>query len=562
MKQALFKKITPNTNKVIALLKIVLLPILLYLLMYLALSYPLIKQFNTSFLGDSQDVYQNVWSLWWFAQVVDNTELTLWHTIMLYAPHGESLYTHALSPLHGALAYPLQKLFPWNITYNILIIFNFIASGVAMFWLSFYYTKRYLPSLLSGYLFTFSAYHFLHSRGHMEMAAMQWLTLFILVFVWLLDNPSLKKALLAAFLLLLVLLNTPYHVLYAAMAGCLMLVMYVLNKRHDSGAIKKQIKFLFFFVISSLVIATHILIPFYRATLRSELSGTHNPLDFSAEIGTYLARPAGYLGVVTNELWPAFLESPENSQIVSPEAAVRLTLVALLLSAWVLKKQWRLNHIVRLWGITGIIFLVLSLGPVLLVRGDPPLVGQKPLEISLPYGWISEVFPPLKLSGVPARMGIIPLMATALLAAIGFSRFRGKRGYAAIALLFAVLVLESLPKRFTPLDASMPESVQTLTKLPSGILLDRAHSRAEAMYYQTAHHQPLVDGYLSRVSQRNYDYSRNLAIGQSSDNLSALCTSYHIRYLWTGFPLDTIQPMITENETYVYDLHSQNICQN
>src|SRR5690606_13465389 len=146
-------------------------------------------------------------------------------------------------------------------------------------------------------------------------------------------------------------------------------------------------------------------------------------------------------------------------------------------------KQWRLNHVVRLWGTIGLLFLVLSLGPVLLVRGDPPIVGKKPLEISLPYRWISQVFPPLKLSGVPARMGIIPLMATSLLAAIAFSQFRGKRGYAAIAILSALLVLESLPKRFTPLDASLPKSVKVLAQQKPGFVLDRAHSRALAMYY-------------------------------------------------------------------------------
>lgn len=528
--------------------------------MYFALSYPLLKQFNTSFLGDSQDVYQNVWSLWWFQQAVDSKDLSLWFTNMLYAPQGETLYTHALSPLNGALAYPLQKFFPWHITYNILIVFNFVASGLAMYWLAFYYTKRYLPSLLSGFLFTFSAYHFLHSRGHIEMAAMQWLTLFVFAFVWLLDEPTVKKAFLAALFLILVLLNTPYHLLYAAMVGLVIIGTYASRYRKTTKQVKKLVKPLLLFCVTFLALASPLLIPFYQTTTQGEFEGIHNPIDFSAEIGSYIARPAGFLGTITKDFWPAFLESPEDSQIVSSEASVRLTLVALFLSLWILKKQWRLNHTIRLWGTIGLLFLVLSLGPVLLVRGDPPIVGKKPLEISLPYDWLSQVFPPLKLSGVPARMGIIPLMATSLLAAVALSQFKGKQGYAAITILSVFIVLESLPKRFTPLDASMPESVAVLAQLPQGIVLDRAHARAQAMYYQTIHHKPMVDGYLSRVSQKNYDYSRNLAVGQLGDNLNELCTKYQIKYLWTGYSINNLEPLYVENETYLYDLQPFEHC--
>jgi hypothetical protein len=542
--------------------KLLLLPVLIYLLGFILLTYPLITYFSSSFMGDSQDVYQNVWSMWWFQQAVDSKELGLWFTNMLYAPQGETLYIHALSPLNGALAYPLQKLFPWHIVYNLLIVFNFVASGLAMFWLAFYYTKRYLPSLLSGFLFTFSAYHFLHSRGHIEMAAMQWLTFFLLSFVWLLDAPTVKKALLAALLLLLVLLNTPYHLLYAAMMGLVIAGANFIHLRKNQAQIKKRVKPLLLFCVIFFALASPLLIPFYQTTTQGNFEGTHNPLDFSAEISSYIARPAGYLGVITQGMWPAFLESPEDSQIVSSEASVRLTLVALLLSAWVLKKQWRSNHTVRLWGAVGLVFLVLSLGPILLVRGDPPIMGKKPLKISLPYNWLSQAFPPLKLSGVPARMGIIPLMATSLLAAVGFSQFRGKRGYVAISILFALLVLESLPKRFTPLEASMPDSVSLLAQQSPGIMLDRGHARSLAMYYQTTHEKPLVDGYLSRVSQKNYDYSRNLAVGQSGDNLAELCTKYQIKYLWTGFPVSNLTPIVVEQDTYLYDLKPQNICVN
>ena len=142
--------------------KLLLLPALIYFIGFVLLTYPLITHFSSSFMGDSQDVYQNVWSLWWFQQAVDSKDLSLWHTNMVFYPQGASLYGHALSPLNGALAYPLQKFLDWHQVYNTLIIFNFVATGISLFWFTHYYIKSWFPSVVAGGLYTFSAYHFLH----------------------------------------------------------------------------------------------------------------------------------------------------------------------------------------------------------------------------------------------------------------------------------------------------------------------------------------------------------------------------------------------------------------
>ena len=73
-----------------------------------------------------------------------------------------------------------------------------------MFWLTHYFIKSYAASLLSGFMFTFSNFHFMHAQGHMQFVALQWLPLFLLSWFMLLNKPSTVNAIFAALALFLV----------------------------------------------------------------------------------------------------------------------------------------------------------------------------------------------------------------------------------------------------------------------------------------------------------------------------------------------------------------------
>lgn len=535
----------------------IFLPILSYFLAFSVLTYPLITYFDTAIMGDSQDAYQNVWSLWWFSRAMDDPKADLWHTNMLYYPQGASLYGHALSPLNGALAYPLQKFLSWHQVYNTLIIFNFVATGVSLFWFSYYYTKAWFPSLVAGGLYTFSTYHFLHSRGHIEMASMQWLTLSLFSLVWLLDKPSWKKAILAAIFLLLTLWNTPYHFLYITIVGLMLFMGYGWRYKRDRCRLKVLAVSLMKLVVCCMLILGSTLSSYLYHFTTQMFVGAHDARDFSAELFNYISKPNRFLGELTEGFWPKILEGSSSG-----EANVRLTLASIIFSGIALKLFARKDFRVNVWFTVGLIFLILSLGPVLLYQGVLPTINGKTIEISLPYAWLSKVLPPLRLSGVPGRMGVLPLLATCILTGFGLTYLQKKKKILLIVTLLILAVAESLPKTIPPLKTAIPYSISQLARLQPGGLLDLVHKPPLAMYYQLFHQKPLVDGYLSRISLTNSKYFGALTKAQETNNLWLLCTTYQVKYLWTNNQLDMLEPILEDQSTFLYDLKPQNICVN
>ena len=542
-------------QQVITMLKLFIPTAIMYLLLYCALTYPLIKSFSHSFMGESQDIYQNVWSLWWFAQAMDSREFSLWHTPLLFAPQGASLYGHALSPLHGALAYPLQKFLSWHETYNTLALFNFVATGASMFALAFYYTKSRFTSTVAGVFYTFSAYHFFHSRGHMEMAAMQWLTLFIVAFVWLLDNPSKKKALLAAGLLLLCFLNTPYHLLYAGLIAVALVAIQLATNKHRIALCKQWLLPLVWFAIFSTILVGPLLTQYSYHNSIEHYVGAHDPHQYSAEVFNYFARPDGVLGEWTKAYWPQVLESPgpfENN--------VRLSLVILLLAVI----GWRQSHLKKStkmqWALIGILFFLLSLGPRLQHLSNPITWQDQWIDIPLPYALAAQVVPPLKLSGVPARMAIFPLMAVSVLASFGVNHLLKRKANILLGSLLVLWFLESIPAPTTSQPASIPPEISALATMPAGILYDVAHNHSLSLYYQQFHRKPLATGYLSRISLTNSKYLGSLIRAQESNDLWALCNTHHIRYLWVTHSITGLDPITSSPDAFLYDLKPNGAC--
>ncbi len=546
------RRIFAKTEK---LLQFAVVPTIIYFLFCLVFFFPLLKQFNSSFLGDSQDVYQNVWSLWWFAQAVDNPELELWHTNLVYYPQGESLYGHALSPLNGALAYPLQKFLPWVQVYNTLIIFNFVVTGLSMFGLAYSYTKAKFPSLVAGAFYTFSAYHLMHSRGHIEMAAMQWLTFYLLSFIWMLDKPSAKKALVCALLLLLVLLNTPYHLLYAFLLCSILGAFYLGQKRNNKTEIKKIVRVLLQFGIISAALLGPLLLQYSYHNAVHHFVGAHDPREHSAELFNYFAQPDGVLGEWTDMLWPEILASPGFD-----ENQVRLSVVALVLVSIGLKTKDKRRATKRVWLAVGLIFLVLSLGPIVQYQGYPITRNNLWVYVPLPYALAEQMLPPLKLSGVPARMALVPVMSVSLLAAFGIQTLLEHKKYGLICLLLGFAFVESVPRAIAPLNAKPPESVLQLAALPAGGLLDVAHDQAQALYYQVFHHKPLTTGYLSRISLANSKKLGSLMHAQEMHNLWLLCATHQVRYLWVAEAIPGREPIAAETGAYLYDLKPDKTC--
>src|SRR4030042_6248184 len=105
-------------------------PILLYLIMFCILTYPLIFKFPTHFFADTGDGLQNVWNIWWVNKAVTQLHQSPWYTTYLHYPHGTSLLGHTLNPFTGFLGIFLLKFLSLIETHNVIVLFSFVIGGV------------------------------------------------------------------------------------------------------------------------------------------------------------------------------------------------------------------------------------------------------------------------------------------------------------------------------------------------------------------------------------------------------------------------------------------------
>ena len=107
--------------------------LLLYLLLAVVMTWPLLTHFTTAIPGDSFDGWQNYWNLWWVkVALVDQLHSPLF-TPLLYAPTGVGLYFHTLNPFNGALTLPIQLLFGLLPAYNTVVFFSWAVAGYGVY---------------------------------------------------------------------------------------------------------------------------------------------------------------------------------------------------------------------------------------------------------------------------------------------------------------------------------------------------------------------------------------------------------------------------------------------
>ena len=201
------------------------------------------------------------------------------------------------------------------------------------------------------------------------------------------------------------------------------------------------------------------------------------------------------------------------------ERTLYLGVVVLLLAAYgvvVARKRG------LLWLIMGLVFAVLSLGPVLHVLGQPSAIVIGGVEIALPYVALMRV-PFMNFTHVPARFGYMTILCADMLAAFGLAallqvarrRWPGWRMATAIAALaVGLLALDYLPIPIRDPFFGIPHFYRALAATPGkGAVVEVPFVlQGEYQAYQVTHQRPLVGGYISRTPPNTFiDGSPGLA---------------------------------------------------
>lgn len=151
-----------------------------YVLLTVAMTWPLILHLDTHFAGQNIDVWINQWATWW-AEKAFIEGRSLYYTDAMFYPQGVSLAFHSFSHANTVLVILLR---PWLGdlgAHNVTVMLAHILSGYAMFCLGRYLVKSTWGAFFAGLVFAFYPYRMAESV-HPVLVSTQWIPLYLLFF--------------------------------------------------------------------------------------------------------------------------------------------------------------------------------------------------------------------------------------------------------------------------------------------------------------------------------------------------------------------------------------------
>jgi len=522
-------------------------PALFYFFMFCLLTFPLIREFPTRFFTDAGDGLQNVWNIWWINTVIHQPGVhpSIWHTSMLHWPFGVTLFGQTLNPFNGLISVPLLQFLSLTETFNIIVLFSFVMSGVTAYWLAYNLTKSFYGSIVAGFIYTFSSYHFAHYYGHMQLISMEWIPLFVLCWYVLITRPSLIMGLASALTLWLVLLCDYYYFFYCVLTGILIVLWYMISQKNILFFARREyLSSLSTFILSALILTGPIIFPLMNLTRIDPFMDAHNPASFSLDLfALFIPGETWRFNQLTESYWSRI---PTGIS----ETSVYLGYAVVILSVYLWTKRRESKVTINLWLFIAVFFFLMALGPVLQING------KIIYDAWMPYTIMEKIIPFLRLSGVPIRMVVMITLSASVLGAMAVAVMtKTSRGRIFAFLVATLLFVEYLPRSLPATPTDFPRYVAALADLPNdgGVLDEAAPTKYLQLYYQTEHRKPIAYGYVSRTPSSLVEKEKGLNRAINRENYATLWDTYHIRYIATKDVIEHDDPYISVDLVYQDD---------
>lgn len=418
------------------------LPLLLFTLLAIVLTWPLALHLRNAYPGaqgeGAQDLWQNVWNLWWAREAIGRGT-TPFFTDALFYPQGASLLFHPLNLTSGLLAIPLQVLFDLVTTYNTLALLSFALSGYFLYLLARAQGCSIPAALVGGLVYSSATYHFFHlGLGHLEQITRQWLPLYALALGAILTTTnhqptighegeriketrrspsSLRTArfsfaipgsrllgrrwlfiLLATLALLAIIFTSLYVALYAALLTAVWALWQVVGalRQGEARALAGPFARLLVMTLLTFAVVGPVLLL---------------PMAQEARQATYMLRTLDDATLGSARMADSLLPPPYHPLRAlvalpapyNPGAFLGYTALALAVVGVLVRRR-----VAVFWAILALLAWLLSLGP------DLPL-----------YRWL-YVLPPMQIARYPDRFVALVTLGLAVLAAMGVDALRGK----------------------------------------------------------------------------------------------------------------------------------------
>jgi hypothetical protein len=448
----------------------------------IVLTYPQ-ALYLTSHVSGHFDSLFSVWRLAWVAHQIVADPLHLFDANIFFPERTTLAYSDAML-LPGVALAPLAWLGISPVAiYNFAVLASFVCSATAAAALGWRLTGRVEAGIIAGVIFGFAPHRFDHF-SHLELLLNWWMPLaFLALREALATGRSRAYGALAACLCLQV-LSSIYHGMFLAVSLGAAAVAAIATGQATS--LRKHVPGVAWLAAAAAVVFLYSL-P-YRAN--QQVVG-ERPLE---EIALYSARPSDFLATPPeNVLYGGVMSAYGRAERFLFPGVLAAALAGLGLFS-------RRRRAIVVWVVTLWIATELSLG----LNG---------LIYPVLYEHV-EVFHGLR---VPARAGILLLLAIAALAALGVELILGKLRMrtsrivvvGALVCGMAVEYYSRIP--LVPLQPP-PSIYRILQGQTDGVVLELPVARPEAlapmpealyMYYSTTHWKKLLNGY-SGFYPKNY----------------------------------------------------------
>jgi hypothetical protein len=389
---------------------------------------------------------------------------------------------------------------------NTYVVLGLVGSAFAMFLFVRTLTGSAAVAIMIGWAFGFAPQMVAQAREHPDFVHGWVLVLLAWRTVWFVEEPTRRRGLLASAAAVLALAWTPYYVLLGGVLYTSILV---------AGAVQTAIggrwRALRTYAWCAVGPAVFLAFVGVIALLGAESSA---PVRTLAELYTYSARSFEYMLPDASNPWLGDLTAPyleqrrHGSYKGEQSLYLGLSLIALAAVAVALALRDAFfrragdrppNQALVVW-----VFAVVSVVGV--AFSAPPTAGALGLEVRMPSWYVHEITPEFR---VFARFGIVVLLATCVLAAIGLARLLTRTSDAVrIALLVlvglvVVVDLASVPSERTT-AISAPDVYRELRKMPEGraaeypMAIRPYPGDYNELLFQDAHGKPLINGFLDR----------------------------------------------------------------
>lgn len=457
---------------------------------------------------------------WWYKKALFSLQNPFLTNYIFY-PEGVSLAFQSGTFGNFLLTLPVTLCAGPVAGVNVSYFLTFVLAAWFTFLLAYRLTRDLPAALTAAFLYSFSAMHTGHGVGHLNVSSIHCIPAVLYALYRTFEQRSWFWTTVAGIFFGVTILTDQLQSIMAAGATAAVCVWCLRNHRLLLMGVREILARFALIAALALVIASPYLYAMTiflgkgSAPLERGMFDSGGSNIYSADLLGFLLYPAkfGFFKTYMRGWFPGIME---------PRPFLGVVVIVLLL---VLAFSKKAHPYARTLWLAAAVPFVLSLGPTLHIGGRWQWWSDGSF-IKLPYFYIAKL-PLFAQIRTPDRFHIATTLAVALLAAFAMiqlkkllaERVSPASGRIIMAVVMILMVVEYLPSAgaaYTVPDSSYLRSVagepdkDPLLWLPlsrsSSFARNGLESSVKAMYYQTIHEKPILNGLMSRVGSDQLDF--------------------------------------------------------